>query len=37
MFSLGASNLLTHFVFPDIVPPEIITIKGVLNTIDSDR
>ena len=37
MFSLCASNLFTHSVFPDIVAPETIIVKGVLNIIDSDR
>ena len=37
MFSLCASNLFTHTVFPDIVALETIIVKGVLNTIDSDR
>ena len=37
MFSSGTRNHFTHSVFPDIVAPETITVKGVLNTIDSDR
>ena len=37
MFSLCASTLLTHSVLPGIVAPETIIVKGVLNTINSDR
>ena len=37
MFSLCARNLFTHSVFPDIVAIETIVVKGVLNTIDSER
>ena len=37
MFSLCANNLFTHSVFPNIVAPETIIVKVMLNTIDPDR
>ena len=37
MFPLCASNIFTRSVFPDIVAHQTIIVKGVLNTIDSDR